>query len=87
VIPYHFLAFPSSLQVVKAITTIGFVLTFMNVFFAAMVYLWVSYCIYFFVGLQIGLLDLSKFVALLPPLGCTICGTPYQTALTGDHFS
>lgn len=82
-----FFVFPSSLQVVKTITTIGFVLTLMSIFFAAVAYLWVRYCSYFFVRLQIGLLNLLKFVALLPPLGCTIRSAPYQIALTGDHFS
>jgi hypothetical protein len=82
-----FFAFPSFLQAVKAISTIGFVFTLVSVFFVAVVYLWICYCNCFFVGLQIGLLDLLRFVALLAPLGCSICGAPYQTALTDDHFS
>jgi hypothetical protein len=41
----------------------------------------------FLSGLQIRLLDLSRFVALLAPLGCAIHGAPYQTTLIGDHFS
>jgi hypothetical protein len=51
-----FFAFPSFLWAVKDITTIGFILIIINVFFAAVVYLWVCYCSCFFAGLQIGLL-------------------------------
>jgi hypothetical protein len=83
---FIYLFFPSFLWATKAISTIGFVLTITNVFFDAMVYLWVYYCSCLFTGLQIGLLALLRFVALLAPLGCATCGALYQTTLIGDHF-
>jgi len=46
-----FFAFPSFLRAVKAISTIGFVLTLISVFFAAVVYLWVCYYSCFFAKL------------------------------------
>jgi len=69
----------------------GFDLTFINAFFAIEVLFLLYYCgsfffFFFFVGLQEGLLDLLRFVALLVPLGWTIPITPYLTALNNGHF-
>jgi hypothetical protein len=84
---YFFLAFPSFLRAVKVISTICFILTLISVLFAAMIYLCVCYFSYFFAGLQIELLDLSRFVAILASRRCTIRCAPYQIALIDDHFS
>jgi hypothetical protein len=70
-------AFPCLLLVVKAISTIGFILTLIIIFFVVVVFLWVCYCNCFFVGLQIELLDILKFVALLAPHQRLLGGHPY----------
>jgi hypothetical protein len=61
---------------------VGFELTFISVFSAVVIILWVCCCNCFFAGLQYELLDLSRFVVLLIPLGA-----PCQTALIVDQFS
>jgi hypothetical protein len=47
----------------------------------------VCYCSCFFVRLQFEFLDLSKFGALLAPLGCAIHGVPYLIAFSDGPFS
>jgi hypothetical protein len=64
-------------RVIKGIFTLVFVLTFINVFSAVVVHLWVCYCSYFFAWLWFGFSDLSKFRVLLKPFGCAIRGVPY----------
>jgi hypothetical protein len=70
--------FYSYFRAVKAIFTLGFVLTFISVFSVVVVHLWVCHYSCFFAWLQFGFLDLSSFGALLTPICCAIRGVPYQ---------
>lgn len=84
------LVFPSLLRAVKAIFTLGFILTFISVFSAAVVHLNLgvhAIAVISLLGYDLGFSDLSRFRALLVPLGCTIRGVPYQIPLIGNHFS
>jgi len=40
----------------------------------------------FLLGYRLSDLDLSRFVTLFTPLGCTIRGAPYQTILLAITF-
>lgn len=79
--------FCSFFGAIKAIFTFGFVLTFISVFSAMVVHIWVYHCSCFFAWQLFEFSDLLKFGALLTHLGCAISDEPYQIAFNGDHFS
>lgn len=84
---YIVISFLCFLRAVKANFTISFYLTFKSVFSNVVVHLLVCSYSYFFARLKFGFSDLSRFDALLAPLGCDIRGAPYRITFIGDHFS
>jgi hypothetical protein len=65
----------------------GFDPTSISALLAVVVLFMVYCCKGFFVGVCKGLMDLSRVVPLLVPLGCIFPGTPFQTTFYGGNFS
>lgn len=75
-----------SLDSVQVSPAGGFGSTFISAFFATVVLFLVGYCSCFSMGIREGLLDLSRFMALLVPLGRAILDTHCQSTLNGSHL-